>query len=144
MSLPTYLLPFFWRRFFVRHVISTCIFLLLCDSGYSCVYTSNMSWRSATSPVAKEINPQAVFDRLFGSGEKFDEARSRQRRARDRKSVLDFALDDAQRLRRRLLWRRSYPSRCRSLRRWQRGANRWLPRQLRRGLLRRWSCSSGR
>lgn len=73
-----------------------------CDSGYSCVYTSNMSWRSATSPVAKEINPQAVFDRLFGSGEKFDEARSRQRRARDRKSVLDFALDDAQQLRRRL------------------------------------------
>ena len=38
-----------------------------CDSGYSCVYTSNMSWRSPTSPMAKEVNPRAVFDRLFAS-----------------------------------------------------------------------------
>ena len=38
-----------------------------CDSGYSCVYTSNISWRTATTPVAKEINPGALFDRLFGT-----------------------------------------------------------------------------
>ena len=31
-----------------------------CDSGYSCVYTSNLSWRTETTPVAKEIDPQAV------------------------------------------------------------------------------------
>ena len=37
-----------------------------CDSGYSCAYASNMSWRGPTNPVAKEIDPAAVFDRLFG------------------------------------------------------------------------------
>ena len=28
-----------------------------CDSGYSCVYSSTMSWRSATQPLPKEVNP---------------------------------------------------------------------------------------
>ena len=37
-----------------------------CDSGYSCAYSSNISWRSATTPMAKEVNPRFVFDRLFG------------------------------------------------------------------------------
>src|SRR5258706_246451 len=39
-----------------------------CDSGYSCVYSSTMSWRSATTPLPKEINPKLAFQRLFGSG----------------------------------------------------------------------------
>ncbi|MFM8572714.1 MAG: DUF1552 domain-containing protein, partial [Pirellula sp.] len=38
-----------------------------CDSGYSCVYSSTMSWRSATQPLPKEVNPKVVFDRLFGA-----------------------------------------------------------------------------
>ena len=38
-----------------------------CDGGYSCAYTSNISWRSATLPMAKEIDPRMVFDRLFGT-----------------------------------------------------------------------------
>ena len=38
-----------------------------CDSGYSCAYSSNISWRSANMPMAKEINPKLVFDRLFSS-----------------------------------------------------------------------------
>ena len=38
-----------------------------CDSGYSCAYSSNISWRSANMPMAKEINPKLVFDRLFRS-----------------------------------------------------------------------------
>lgn len=73
-----------------------------CDSGYSCVYTSNMSWRTPTSPMTKEVNPRAVFDRLFGvnRGEK-DQAAAAERLAR-RKSVLDFARDDADRLRKQL------------------------------------------
>ena len=37
-----------------------------CDHGYSCAYQSNLSWRSETTPIAKEINPRLVFDRLFG------------------------------------------------------------------------------
>ena len=36
-----------------------------CDSGYSCAYSSNISWRSESTPMAKEINPQLVFERLF-------------------------------------------------------------------------------
>ncbi len=72
-----------------------------CDSGYSCVYTSNMSWRTPTSPMTKEVNPRAVFDRLFGTG---DEAAPEglARRSRHRKSVLDLVAEDAGSLKRRL------------------------------------------
>src|SRR5262249_43464139 len=38
-----------------------------CDSGYSCVYSSTISWRSAVQPLPKEVNPRVVFERLFGS-----------------------------------------------------------------------------
>jgi hypothetical protein len=73
-----------------------------CDSGYSCVYTSNMSWRSETSPMAKETNPRAVFDRLFGSGDSQEDSKSRAERDRHRKSILDFVADDATALRQNL------------------------------------------
>ena len=36
-----------------------------CDSGYPCAYSSNISWRSPTQPVPKEINPRLAFERLF-------------------------------------------------------------------------------
>src|SRR3954464_12207184 len=39
-----------------------------CDSGYSCAYQTNFSWRDDNSPNAKEVNPRQVFDRLFGTG----------------------------------------------------------------------------
>ncbi len=62
-----------------------------CDSGYSCVYSSTMSWRSATQPLPKEVNPKLVFERLFGSG---GDAERAKRDAR-RKSVLDFVREDS-------------------------------------------------
>ena len=67
-----------------------------CDSGYSCLYTSNISWRTERSPLAKEVNPATVFDRLFGSndGQQID-PRTLARRDRDRKSVLDFVRQEA-------------------------------------------------
>ena len=67
-----------------------------CDSGYSCLYTSNISWRTERSPLAKEINPASVFDRLFGAddGPQHD-PRTLARRERDRKSVLDFVGQEA-------------------------------------------------
>ena len=34
--------------------------------GYTRLYGSNISWQSATRPVAKEINPRMVYERLFG------------------------------------------------------------------------------
>lgn len=69
-----------------------------CDSGYSCAYQSTISWRGDTTPVAKETNPRAVFERLFGNGEGSEEASSRYQRDRYRKSILDFVMDDAREL----------------------------------------------
>ena len=62
-----------------------------CDSGYSCVYSSTVSWRSATQPIPKEVNPKLVFERLFGS----QDAVARARRDASRKSVLDYIREDA-------------------------------------------------
>lgn len=69
-----------------------------CDSGYSCVYTSNVSWRTETSPVAKEVDPALVFDRLFAGTEFGLTPEQRARRARRRTSILDLVADEAQSL----------------------------------------------
>ena len=72
-----------------------------CDSGYSCAYSSNISWSSETTPVAKETNPRLAFERIFGragstGGQKANNHRSY------RSSILDTVADDARRLRNRL------------------------------------------
>ncbi len=69
-----------------------------CDSGYSCVYSSTIAWRSATQPLPKEVNPKLVFERLFGAGKDSDRAKRDARR----KSVLDFVREDAGDLRKNL------------------------------------------
>ncbi len=69
-----------------------------CDSGYSCVYSSTMSWRSATQPLPKEVNPKLVFERLFASA---PDANRAKRDAR-RKSILDFVSQDSKDLTGRL------------------------------------------
>lgn len=73
-----------------------------CDSGYSCAYSSNLSWRNATSPLAKEIDPAAIFDRLFSSSDVASAAQNKSARIERRKSVLDFVLDDAKDLQKKL------------------------------------------
>lgn len=69
-----------------------------CDSGYSCAYTSSVSWRSATTPMAHEVNPRLVFDRLFGNGDPEETRESRSRRLLLKQSLLDFVSDDAKKL----------------------------------------------
>jgi Protein of unknown function (DUF1552) len=69
-----------------------------CDHGYSCAYQSNLSWRSETTPVAKQINPRLVFDRLFGSAAARDGGDDLAREDRRNKSILDFIGDDARQL----------------------------------------------
>ena len=69
-----------------------------CDSGYSCVYSANIAWRSATTPMAKEINPRLVFERLFAA----EGGGNRAKRDAYRLSILDFVGEDAQRLKNRL------------------------------------------
>jgi hypothetical protein len=73
-----------------------------CDSGYSCAYSSNISWRSANMPMAKEINPKLVFDRLFTSRAREGSPAERAKRELYEKSILDFVSDDARRLRARV------------------------------------------
>jgi hypothetical protein len=73
-----------------------------CDSGYSCAYSSNIAWRNETSPLAKEIDPRSVFDRLFGVEERAEMAKSREKRDKYKKSVLDFVLEDAKSLQHQL------------------------------------------
>jgi hypothetical protein len=69
-----------------------------CDSGYSCAYSSNVSWASEAMPMGKETNPQLVFERLFGDGSSKNRDKNALRREELRKSILDFISEDARSL----------------------------------------------
>jgi len=73
-----------------------------CDSGYACAYQFNLSWSSATTPMAAESNPRMVFERLFGAGPPGERAGNLKRRQQEQRSVLDFVLEDARGINRRL------------------------------------------
>src|SRR6185369_13806603 len=64
--------------------------------GYTRLYGSHISWSTPTTPLAKEINPQLAFDRLFRSN-----VRDKKSAATDR-SVVDLVLADAKRLQTRV------------------------------------------
>jgi len=66
-----------------------------CDSGYSCAYSFNMSWRSENQPATAETNPRLVFERLFGAGSGNERAASLAARQQEQKSILDFVLEEA-------------------------------------------------
>jgi hypothetical protein len=67
-----------------------------CGEGYSCTYTNTISWSSPTQPLPMELNPQVVFERMFGDGSTVDQRAAR--RARDR-SILDSLSNSLARLR---------------------------------------------
>lgn len=69
-----------------------------CDSGYSCAYSNNISWRNESTPVTKETDPRLVFERLFGKADTAEAGSSLLRRQHYKKSILDFVLEDANRL----------------------------------------------
>ncbi len=69
-----------------------------CDSGYSCAYSANISWRGESTPMAKEIDPRLVFERLFTDGPAGEIKESQYKRNEYKKSILDFVADDANRL----------------------------------------------
>lgn len=73
-----------------------------CDSGYSCAYSSNISWSSEATPVGKEVNPRLVFERLFAGGKASEVDKSTRQRQALQQSVLDFVADDAKRLQTKL------------------------------------------
>ncbi len=70
-----------------------------CDSGYSCAYSFNISWKAESTPMPPEVDLRQVFDRLFGNGNSGEMEEVRIKRDRYRKSILDFALEDARKLR---------------------------------------------
>ena len=73
-----------------------------CDSGYSCAYQYNISWSSETSPMTPEGNPRQVFERLFGAGAAGERAADLKRRQLEQRSVLDFVIEDARAMQKRL------------------------------------------
>src|SRR5256886_7156462 len=68
-----------------------------CDSGYSCAYTNTISWRGPTSPNPMEMNPRALFERLFGDGDSTDAA-ARLKSLKEQRSILDYISGDIDRL----------------------------------------------
>ena len=70
-----------------------------CGEGYSCSYTNSISWiglptppgegEQRTSPLPMELNPQVVFERLFGSGATPE---MRVARMQENRSILDSVL----------------------------------------------------
>jgi hypothetical protein len=70
-----------------------------CGEGYSCSYTNSISWNTATTPLPMELNPQVVFERLFGSGATPEVRAARMKQSR---SILDSLLDELQGLKKNL------------------------------------------
>ena len=80
-----------------------------CGEGYSCAYTNSISWVGVatpadeammrTRPLPMELNPQVVFERLFGSGATPE---VRAQRAADKRSILDSLTDELDGFRRGL------------------------------------------
>jgi len=67
-----------------------------CGEGYSCTYTNTISWASPTSPLPMELNPQVVFERMFGDGSTPEQRNARRKRDQ---SILDSLTESLSRLR---------------------------------------------
>jgi len=67
-----------------------------CGEGYSCTYTNTISWATPTSPLPMELNPQVVFERMFGDGSTVDQRAKRRKRDG---SILDSLSGSLSRLR---------------------------------------------
>jgi len=68
----------------------------ICGYGYSCAYVDTISWATATKPLPMEVNPQVVFERLFGDG---SNAAQRVRKRKEDSSILDSVMQDVARYR---------------------------------------------
>src|SRR5215208_4924507 len=72
-----------------------------CDVGYSCAYSSTLSWLTPTLPLMAENNPRVLFERLFGSSDSTD-PRARASRLRRDRSILDSVTARVRELQQRL------------------------------------------
>ena len=69
-----------------------------CDTGSSCAYTNTLSWKNPETPMAVEVNPRSVFERLFGTVDPSLSPETRARRALYRRSILDRTRESTQKL----------------------------------------------
>jgi hypothetical protein len=51
-----------------------------CGEGYSCTYTNTISWSTPTQPLPMELNPQVIFERMFGDGGTPEQRAARRKR----------------------------------------------------------------
>ena len=65
-----------------------------CDTDYACVYQHNLAWSSPTTPLTPEVNPRALFERMFGAGTPKERAENLLIRQQQKRSVLDFIQRD--------------------------------------------------
>ncbi len=72
-----------------------------CDLGYSCAYSSTVSWLTPTLPLMAENNPRVLFERMFGSSDSTD-ARVRAARLKQDRSLIDSVNDRVGQLQRKL------------------------------------------
>ena len=54
-----------------------------CDVGYSCAYSSTVSWLTPSLPLMTENNPRMVFERLFGASDSTEPRLRKRQRGRD-------------------------------------------------------------
>lgn len=73
-----------------------------CDSGYACTYQYNISWSSPSTPMTPEANPRHAFERMFGEGPAGQRVEHLKRRRQEQRSILDFVLEDARDMQKRL------------------------------------------
>ena len=63
-----------------------------CSPGFSCAYLNTISWSTPSTPLPMEINPRAVFERLFGAA---GTAADRRERIQTERSILDSVVEEA-------------------------------------------------
>jgi hypothetical protein len=63
-----------------------------CSPGFSCAYLNTISWSTPSTPLPMEINPRAVFERLFGAA---GTPAQRQARTQTERSILDSVASEA-------------------------------------------------
>jgi len=73
-----------------------------CDSGYSCAYSSTISWSGPETPLLHETRARALFERMFLRGPAGETSEARRRRLAKRSSIIDYVGADARRLSRLL------------------------------------------
>ena len=72
---------------------------LSCGSGYACAYSNTISWKTPTTPLPMENNPQVVFEKLFGDGSNNADRLARKQQSR---SLLDSVMGEMASLQREL------------------------------------------